>query len=151
MLADIEFPPTIATNGGIAEASFILANPFGATITLHSIIANATHKGFFLGIIDLPQLPQGLVAPGHTSVTSPLLPLEFDIDPIHIIQLVAMLGMSLWHLSSHCLLTHILYPAAERSVDLGPLPELFAIVIANPSFHPNITATPTNSSDGCSR
>ena len=36
-------------------------------------------------------------------------------------------------------------------MDLGPLPQLFALALADPTYHPNITATPTNSSSGCSR
>lgn len=88
----IEFPTTIATNGGIAEATFGLANPFGVTIRLESVIANATHKGFYLGVIDVPQLSSPIVDPGHTNITSPQLPFQFDIDPIHIIQLLSMLG-----------------------------------------------------------
>ena len=90
--SDIEFPTNIATNGGIAQADFGLANPFGATITLESVIANATHNGFYLGIIDIPSLSNPIVADGHKNITSPFEPLEFDIDPVHIIQLLAMLG-----------------------------------------------------------
>jgi hypothetical protein len=90
--ADIRFPPNIATNGGVAQDNFELSNPFGATIKLESIIANATHHGLYLGVIDLPQLPAPFVAPGHANVTSPNLPLQFDIDPLHIIQVVTALG-----------------------------------------------------------
>ncbi|KAF8314052.1 hypothetical protein DL93DRAFT_2167525 [Clavulina sp. PMI_390] len=130
--ANIEFPANIATNGGIAQANFVLDNPFGVTITLESLIANATHNGLYLGVINQAHLSPEFVATGYKNTTSPYYPLDFDIDPVHIIQVLAQL-------------------AAETNTDLGPLPELFEIVLSNPNFHPPITATPLNStSDGCS-
>lgn len=93
---EIEFPADIGTNGGIASADFTISNPFGATIKLESLIANATHRGLYLGIINIASLSPTIVAPGHANTTSYYVPLNFDIEPIHIIQLLSMLG---WY---HC-------------------------------------------------
>lgn len=62
-------------------------------------------------------------AGGHTNITSPALPLKFNLDPATIIQLLAI-------------------RASQKGVNLGPLTELFQIVLSNPNFHPPVRTLP---------
>lgn len=61
-------------------------------------------------------------ADGHSNVTSPTLPLQFNTDPITIITLLEDL-------------------AQASKVDLGPLIALFQITLADPNEKTNIIAT----------
>lgn len=111
----------------------MLDNPFGASITLYTIFANATHRGIPLGIIDVSAGNSPIHAPGHSNTTSPLLPLKFNTNPLYIIGLLKL-------------------TAAERNVDLGPLAALFQLVLDNPDYHPPITYAPvTNGTAVCNR
>lgn len=56
-------------------------------------------------------------ASGHSNVTTRSLPLQFNLDPLTIIELLTI-------------------RAAQKHIDIGPLSDLFQIVMANPNFHP---------------
>lgn len=58
-------------------------------------------------------------ADGHSNITSPALPLQFNLNPLVIIGLITT-------------------RASEKGVDLGPLPGLFQIVTSNPNSHPAV-------------
>lgn len=74
--ANLLFPADIATTG-VAEATFVLGNPFTASVNLYSVVTNATYHGINLGIIDQQKLNPPIHAPGHTAITSPTLPFVF--------------------------------------------------------------------------
>ncbi|KAI6121372.1 hypothetical protein F5141DRAFT_1186618 [Pisolithus sp. B1] len=115
--ASLEFPLNIAETG-VASATFTLSNPFTASINLLQVTANATFQNLTVGSInhiDLSSNP--IIASGHTNVTSPSLPFEFNLDPLTIIELISV-------------------SAKENEVDLGPLSALFQLVIDNPDYHP---------------
>ncbi|KAF8891683.1 hypothetical protein BD779DRAFT_1661547 [Infundibulicybe gibba] len=116
------FPVDIVQKG-IASATFTLANPFTASINLLQVGATATFHNLTLGTIDNVDVSSNPIhADGHSSVTSQPLPLHFNLDPLVIIQLLTV-------------------TASENGVSLGPLSQLFQIVLDNPDFHPPITST----------
>ncbi|KAI0049858.1 hypothetical protein FA95DRAFT_1604022 [Auriscalpium vulgare] len=128
--AALTFPVNIVQTG-IAATSFTLSNPFTASINLLRVTATATFKDLTLGKIENVDLSSSPVhADGHSNVTSALLPFEFNLDPLIIIKL-------------------LLYGSRDNHVDLGPLVQLFGIVIQNPSFHPPITTTVDTSKPTC--
>lgn len=115
----LEFPTDIVQTG-VASSSFTLANPFTASINLLKVTATATFQNLTVGTIngvDLSSNP--IYAPGHSIITSPALPFNFNLDPLTIIELIAT-------------------SAQEHNVDLGPLIQLFQLVIDNPNFHPSV-------------
>lgn len=97
--ANLNFPLDIGSTG-VANANFVLGNPFTASINLLSVVTNATYQGINLGEINvrapfflfLPdpvffgrvltlksalrsqQQSLDIHAPGHTAITSPTLP-----------------------------------------------------------------------------
>jgi hypothetical protein len=71
--------------------------------------------------VDLSSNP--IHADGHTNITSPSLPLKFNLDPITIIELITI-------------------RASQKGVDLGPLTGLFQIVLSNPNFRPPVRMFP---------
>ena len=92
---------------GVANAAFILSNPFTASINLISVVTNATYGGILLGNINVgPGLSRSLArnltlffpqqqnlkppihAPGHTATLSPTLPLALNTDPRVLIQFI---------------------------------------------------------------
>lgn len=120
--ATLEFPVNIAQTG-IAQASFVLDNPFTASISILELSTTAIYNGLTLGKfenVDVSSNP--ITAAGHQSITSPLLPLNFNLNPLVIVQL-------------------IVETAQANDVDLGPLVQLFQIVLGNPNFQTTITST----------
>ncbi|KAF8524806.1 hypothetical protein BU17DRAFT_84312 [Hysterangium stoloniferum] len=119
---NIVFPPDIVKTG-IASATVALSNPFTASINLLVVSANAVFQNLTLGKVDHVDLSSNPIhADGHTNITSPALPLKFNLDPATIIQL-------------------LLIRSQQKGVDLGPLTGLFQLVVENPDFHPPIVAT----------
>ena len=117
--ASIVIPTDIASTG-IAQTSFTLANPFTASINLLKVKADAVYHNLRLGTIDTDVSSNPIHADGHTTVTSPSLPLQFNLDPANI---VAFLKIA----------------SQENGVDLGPLNELFQFIIDNPDYHPPVS------------
>jgi hypothetical protein len=111
--ASLTFPADIVQTG-IASATFTLSNPFTASINLLQVGSTVTFHGLDLGVINNVDISSSPIhADGHSNVTSSSLPLNFNLDPATIIQLLSI-------------------SAQEHSVDLGPLVQLFQIVLQNP-------------------
>lgn len=120
--ASLEFPVNIVQSG-IATTTFTLLNPFTASINLLKVSAKATFNNLTVGSIDnVDRSSDPISAPGHTNVTSPSLPLEFNLDPYTIIEMISV-------------------SAKEHGVDLGPLTQLFQLVINNPSYKPSVNTS----------
>ncbi|KAG1896026.1 uncharacterized protein F5891DRAFT_1165745 [Suillus fuscotomentosus] len=112
--ASLEFPIDIVQTG-VASMTFTLANPFSASINLLEVTAIATYHNLTLGAINHVDLSSNPIhANGHSNITSPVLPFNFNLDLLTIIGLITT-------------------SAQEHSVDLGPLTSLFQLVIDNPS------------------
>lgn len=117
--ATLEFPTNIVQTG-VASTSFTLGNPFTASINLLKVTATATFQNLTVGTINNVDLSSNPIhAPGHSNITSPALPFNFNLDPLTIIELISI-------------------SAQEHNVDLGPLTQLFQLVIDNPNFHPPV-------------
>lgn len=128
--ASLIFPENIAKTA-IADTTFDLDNPFTAAINLLVIGANATYKGLFLGAIEhVDRHGNPVTAEGHTKITSPTLPLHFNLDPLAIIKLLSL-------------------RAAETGTSLGPLPALFQAVLANPRPDLPITSSVATGGPAC--
>ncbi|TDL25981.1 hypothetical protein BD410DRAFT_895443 [Rickenella mellea] len=115
--------PTDIVKTGVASVTFALSNPFTASINLLKVDATATFHGLTLGTIknvDLSSSP--IHANGHSDITSPTLPFQFNDQPTIVIQL-------------------LLLRAQETGVDLGPLVALFQIVTGDPNFNPPIVSS----------
>lgn len=111
--ASLVFPTNIAQSG-LASSTFVLSNPFTASINLLEVNAVVTFGNLSLGSIDhVDRTSSPIHADGHNNITSPTLPFKFNLDPVTIIELL-FIG------------------AKNNGVDLGPLPEVFQIVLANP-------------------
>ena len=107
---------------GVASTSFVLANPFTASVNLLKVGAVATFHGLTLGTIsDFDTSSHPIHADGHSSVTSPSLPLNFNLDPKAIIQL-------------------LLVTSQQNGVSLGPIAQLFQFVLDNPDFKPPVSS-----------
>ena len=118
--ASLTFPIDIVDTG-FATTSFTLANPFTATVNLLKLGATATFHGLTLGTIpNIDASAHPIHADGHSEVTSPGLPLKFNLDPPTIIKL-------------------LLLTSQENNVDLGPLVQLFQFILANPDFKPPVS------------
>jgi hypothetical protein len=112
--------PTDIVQTGIAQASFTLSNPFTASINLLKVSSNATFHDINLGSINADVSSNPIHADGHSQVTSPTLPFNFNLNPVDII--------------------HFLTDAAQdNKVDLGPLTDLFQFVLDNPDFKPPVS------------
>ncbi|TFK44582.1 hypothetical protein BDQ12DRAFT_661303 [Crucibulum laeve] len=124
------FPLDIVKTG-IASSSFVLSNPFTASINLLKVGATATFHGLQLGKINGVDVSSNPIrAEGHSDVTSPGLPLEFNLDPVSIIQL-------------------LLVTSEENGVSLGPLVAMFQFILDNPDFHPPVTTTVDTNAPTC--
>ncbi|KAK0241921.1 hypothetical protein EDD85DRAFT_820884 [Armillaria nabsnona] len=124
--------PTDIVNTSIARASFILANPFTASINLLTVGATATYRGLTLGTIqDVDVSSDPIHADGHSSVTSQSLDMKFNLDRLTIVQ---FLGLT----------------AQANGVDLGPLVNMFQLLMANPDFNPPVTTTVDTQASSCS-
>ncbi|CDR88214.1 uncharacterized protein SPSC_03875 [Sporisorium scitamineum] len=128
-VARLRIPPNIAQTG-IAQANFDLRNPFTASINLLKVKADASFQGLFLGEINQDLSSNPISAPGHTTITSRFLPFNFNLDPKNLIRFVQA-------------------AAAARGVDLGPLPPLFAQVLAQASTQTTVSPYPDFQSTGC--
>lgn len=118
--ASLVFPLDIVKTG-VAFTTFTLANPFTASINLLKLGATATFHGVVLGKINTVDASSHPIhADGHSSVTSPTLPLQFNLAPLAIIQLLTVASQ-------------------ENGVNLGPLTQLFQFIIANPDFKPPVS------------
>ncbi|KAF8557967.1 hypothetical protein OG21DRAFT_1504634 [Imleria badia] len=128
--ATLEFPTDIVQTG-VATTSFTLANPFTASINLLKVTATATFQNLTIGIINNVDLSSNPIhAGGHSNVTSLALPFNFNLDPLTIIELITI-------------------SAQEHNVDLGPLTQLFQLVVDNPDFHPPVNASVDTSAPTC--
>ena len=128
----IQFPADIVSTG-IAQSSFVLDNPFTASINLVKVGATATFHNLSLGTIDHVDISSNPVhANGHSDVTSAPLPLKFNLDPATIIQLLTI-------------------GAQNNHVDLGGLADLFKFVLSNPDFHPPVTTKVDTNQPTCVR
>jgi hypothetical protein len=123
--ASLELPTNIVQTG-IASASFTLDKPFTASINLLGVTMTVIYEHLTIGKIDHVDLSSSTVhANGHSSVTSPQLPFKFNMNPLTII--------------------HLLSSGAQNNhVDLGPLTQLFGIVVQNPNYHPPVRRTWNN-------
>lgn len=118
----LTFPPNIVQTG-VASTSFALSNPFTASVSLLEVGAIATFQGLNLGKISkMNELPNPIQAKGHSDVTSPNLPLQFNLDPSTIIGF-------------------LLLASKQNDVSLGPLDELFQFIIHNPHYRPPVNST----------
>ena len=121
------FPVDIVKTG-IASTSFVLSNPFTASINLLRLAATASFHNLTLGTVpNIDASNHPIRANGHASVTSPQLPLKFNLDPATIIQL-------------------LLITSQQNGVDMGPLIELFQFVLSNPDFKPPVRRNHSTSS-----
>jgi hypothetical protein len=128
--ASLSFPKDIVQKG-VAQSTFTLDNPFTASINLLSVGSDVTYHGIKIGRINNVDLSSNPVhADGHSKATSQKLPLDFNLDPLSIINL-------------------LLTASKERNVDLGPLPGLFQVVIDNPDFHPPVTTSVDDNKPTC--
>ncbi|PWN53595.1 hypothetical protein IE53DRAFT_140447 [Violaceomyces palustris] len=128
--ARLVIPKDIAQTG-YAQASFMLQNPFTASINLLQVKADASYQGIFLGEINENLRKNIISAPGHTTITSYFLPFKFNLDPKTLIRFVAA-------------------AAAATGTDLGPLPPLFQQVLGQESTQTTISPYPDSSPPPCS-
>lgn len=121
--ASLTFPTDIVSTG-IAEATFSLANPFTASINLLTVDASATYQNITLGTISVGETSNPIHADGHSNITSPSLPFNFNLDPVSIVELLQA-------------------GASANDVNLGPLIDIFEFIIDNPNFNPPVRNTLT--------
>lgn len=120
--ASLTFPINIVSTG-VASTSFVLSNPFTASINILRLAATATFHGLTLGTIPTTDASSHPIsAPGHGDVSSPALPLNFNLSPAAIIQL-------------------LLATSQQNNVNLGPLSQLFQFVLSNPDFKPPVRSS----------
>ncbi len=111
----------------IVGASFVLTNPFGATITVLRAKASATSlAGVLLGSVDANI---NMVANGRSTVTSPQFPVQVNTN------LAAIIGF-------------FEDQARANSVDLGPLLPLIEPLKSRQNLDSSISYRPAQS-DGC--
>lgn len=116
--ASLTFPTDIVSTG-IAEATFSLANPFTASINLLTVDASATYQNITLGTISVGETSNPIHADGHSNITSPSLPFNFNLNPVSIVELLQA-------------------GAQANGVNLGPLIDIFEFIIDNPNFNPPV-------------
>ncbi|KAG6813669.1 hypothetical protein H0H92_008517 [Tricholoma furcatifolium] len=130
--ASLSFPTNVVQTG-LASTSFTLADPFTASINLLTVDATATYQGILLGKIDNVDLSSNpFHVAGHSSATSPTLQMEFNIEPLSIIELLSVASQ-------------------QNGVDLGPLTELLQFVVDNPDFKPPVVTSVDTSAPVCVR
>lgn len=123
--------PTDIVDSGVASTSFTLSNPFTAGINLLRVKASASYHGLNLGTVPNADVSSNPIhADGHSDVTSPELPLNFNLDPVTIISLLQQ-------------------ASAENGVDLGPLNDMFKFILDNPDFKPPVKTTVDTSKPTC--
>ncbi|ESK92921.1 hypothetical protein Moror_8994 [Moniliophthora roreri MCA 2997] len=127
--ASLVFPTDIVQTG-VAQTSFELANPFTASINLLEVHADAVYHDLRLGTIDTDVSSNPIHADGHSTISSPTLPINFNLDPSTIIQLLKIASQA-------------------NGIDLGPLNELFQFVLDNPDLKPPVTSSVTTEKPTC--
>ncbi|KZP24075.1 hypothetical protein FIBSPDRAFT_951384 [Athelia psychrophila] len=119
--ATLEFTVNI-TQTGIANATFMLDNPFDTSINILMLSATATYQNLTPGSINnVDLLSHPIVAEAHQNITSPVVPFAFNLNPMVIIELK-------------------LDTAAANVVDLRPLVALFNVALSEPNFVTSITS-----------
>ncbi|KAL8279026.1 hypothetical protein RQP46_008484 [Phenoliferia psychrophenolica] len=127
---NLKIPLDIAETG-IAQATIVLENPFTAAITIQSkIVTNASYHGINLGQVNQANLNPAISAPGHTTITSPSLPLALNTDPKVLIQFIEA-------------------AATDQGVDLGGLLPEFAYVLGLASTESTITTQVNQEPETC--
>lgn len=118
--AAIIFPPDIVQTG-VALTSFMLSNPFTASINLLKLKAVATFHGLTLGTITSSNdvSTSFFTVAGHNTLISPNLPIAFNLDPAAIIQV-------------------LLYTSQSTGTRLGPLASIFEDITSDPTFKPPV-------------
>lgn len=115
----LTFPTDIASTG-VASASFTLVNPFTASINMLQVSSTAQYHNLTLGAIDNVDISGNPIhVGGHNTVTSPTLPLKFNLDPLIIVEVITI-------------------AAQAKNIDLGPLAQMFQFIIDNPNYHPPV-------------
>lgn len=127
--ARLTIPPNIAQTS-IAQVNFDLRNPFTASINLLRVKAGASYQNITLGEINQDLSSNPIRAPGHTTITSRFLPFNFNLDPKNLIRFVQA-------------------AAAATGTDLGPLPPLFAQVLAQESTQTTVSPYPDFNPPNC--
>ncbi|KAF9051008.1 hypothetical protein BDZ89DRAFT_1056905 [Hymenopellis radicata] len=127
----LTFPIDIVKTG-IASASFTLANPFTASINLLTVGTTATFQGIVLGIINADVSSNPIHADGHSSVTSQTLNMDYNLNPLSIIAFISAASKA-------------------NSVDIGPLTDLFEVIVQNPQYNPPVTTTVDTEKPTCVR
>ncbi len=118
--ASLTFPIDIVSTG-VASASFTLVNPFTASINMLEVSSTAQYHNFTLGTIDNVDISENPIrVEGHSTVTSPALPLKFNLDPLTIVEVITI-------------------AAQEKNINLGPLAQMFQFIIDNPNYHPPVS------------
>ena len=108
---------------GVASASFTLVNPFTASINMLEVSSTAQYHNFTLGTIDNVDISENPIrVEGHSTVTSPALPLKFNLDPLTIVEVITI-------------------AAQAKNIDLGPLVQMFQFIIDNPNYHPPVSSS----------
>ncbi|EPQ29604.1 uncharacterized protein PFL1_02823 [Pseudozyma flocculosa PF-1] len=128
--AALVIPKDIAQSG-FAQATFMLQNPFTASINLLQVKADASYQGIFLGEINENLRRRVISAPGKTTIESYPLPFKFNLDPKTLIRFVSA-------------------AAANTGTSLGPLPPLFDQVLAQESTDTTVSPYPDDSPPPCS-
>jgi hypothetical protein len=114
--------PTDIVSTGVASASFTLVNPFTASINMLRVSSTAHYHNLTLGTIDNVDISGDPIhAGGHSTVTSPTLPLKFNLDPLNIVEIITI-------------------AAREKNINLGPLAQMFQFIIDNPNYHPPVSS-----------
>ncbi|KIJ38952.1 hypothetical protein M422DRAFT_258368 [Sphaerobolus stellatus SS14] len=127
---NIVFPLNILSTG-IAAVTVNLANPFTASINILVLQATASFGGVTLGTVPKVDASASPVhAAGHSNITTPSLPLAFNLDPTAIITLIST-------------------RAAQKSIDVGPLAQLFPLALAHPTAGQGIVATVVTNGTTC--
>ncbi|KIY74263.1 hypothetical protein CYLTODRAFT_363931 [Cylindrobasidium torrendii FP15055 ss-10] len=127
--ADISFPLDIVQTG-TAQADFTLDNPFSASINIVNLDTNAYYKSHFLGEIKADTSGSPIHADGHGSVTSQKLDMDYNLNPVDIINFLTQL-------------------ASDNGVDLGPAIDLFQVVLDNPDYQPPVTTEVDTKDSSC--
>jgi len=93
--------------------------------------ASASFQSIDLGSIPNTDVSSNPIhADGHSDVTSPGLPFDFNLDPVVILELLKA-------------------SAAQNHVDLGPLNDMFQFVLDNQDFKPPVNTTVDDSKPTC--
>ncbi|KAK0557527.1 hypothetical protein OC844_005558 [Tilletia horrida] len=121
--------PADISKTSIASVSFVLANPFTASINLYKVNATAVYQGIVLGTIDAT-LKNPISAPGHQEVTSPALPFALTKNLNDLVKFIILAGQN-------------------TGTDLGPLPGLLGQLNGASTYSGQVTAGPDTGNNQC--